>query len=75
MTSLPAEEAGLVPTTDGPRKVRPDRRGVDAYGQPVQAVLPSAAGGSPHEEAQVAGESDPKTEASWLKPWGDWADI
>jgi len=68
-----------VPTTDGKRKVRPDRRGVDAYGQPVQAV-PSPAGGSPHEEAQgaetfenaaqVRGEGGPKTEASWLKRLG-----
>ena len=68
-----------MPTTDGKRKVRPDRRGVDAYGQPVQAV-PSPAGGSPHEEAQgaetfenaaqVRGEGGPKTEASWLKRLG-----
>ena len=35
-TTLPAQRLG--PTTDGKRKLRPGRRGVDAYGQPVHVV-------------------------------------
>lgn len=36
-TTLPAQRLGP-DTTDGKRKLRPGRRGVDAYGKPVHVV-------------------------------------
>ena len=59
---------GTTPT-DGKRKVRPGRRGVDAYGQPVH-VVPGAVGGAEEaeqfEDGQV-GEMGAETDAAQFK--------
>jgi hypothetical protein len=53
--------------SDRKRKVRPGRRGVDAYGQLVPGILGAEDGDVEDFEDEVAGMGGTEMEAAWLK--------
>ena len=53
--------------SDRKRKVRPGRRGVDAYGQLIPGILGAEDGDVEDFEDEVAGMGGTEMEVAWLK--------
>ena len=64
-----SKDASVPEASDRKRKVRPGRRGVDAYGQLVPGILGAEDGDVEDFEDEVAGMGGTEMEVAWLK-WG-----